>query len=126
MWVEQLSSLVYATAMEPYDLKLPHQRTCYREPEAVIRHGMEFAHASLGASETLTGIGLAVPGVLDTSTWSLKEVVNLPHWTNRPLLAILEEESQLPCAVVNDANAAALAEHQLAWTHGRIIGTDYS
>lgn len=82
-------------------------------PEAVIRHGLEFAHASLGASETLTGIGLAVPGVLDTSTWCLKEVVNLPHWTNRPLLAILEEESQLPSAVINDANAAALAEHRL-------------
>ncbi len=83
------------------------------EPRSVIQHGLEFALSALGASETLESVGLAVPGVLDTSSWSLKEVVNLPHWTNRPLLELLENESQRPSAIINDANAAALAEHHL-------------
>lgn len=86
------------------------------EPESVIRHGLEFAEKTVKQVDThitdLAGIGLAVPGVLDTSQWCLREVVNLPHWTNRPLLKILEDESRLCSAVINDANAAALAEHQ--------------
>lgn len=86
------------------------------EPEAVIKCGMQFAQSTLGESSDksskLAGIGLAVPGVLDTAHWCLREVVNLPHWTDRPLLKILENETQLPSAVINDANAAALAEHQ--------------
>ncbi|MDA9778211.1 ROK family protein [Rubripirellula sp.] len=86
------------------------------DPEAVIRHGLEFADAALIRSKSkitkLAAVGLAVPGVLDTTSWCLREVVNLSHWTNRPLLEILNDETQLPSAVINDANAAALAEHQ--------------
>ena len=50
--------------------------------------------------------------MLDTQTWSLKEVVNLPHWIDRPLLEIVQQETNVPSAVINDANAAALAEHK--------------
>jgi len=104
-------------------------------PERVFAHAMEFAstalcglrdspesladlskNASPERSESagqlqLAGVGLAVPGVLDTQHYQLREVVNLPGWLNVPLMEILREASLLPSAVINDANAAALAEH---------------
>jgi glucokinase len=54
-----------------------------------------------------------VPGVLDCHEFVLREVVNLPGWLDVPLLEILSRVSDLPSAVVNDANSAAFAEHTL-------------
>ena len=82
-----------------------------RQPEQIIRHALEFCGQEVKTSGQLAGIGMAVPGVLDTSTWCLREVVNLPGWVDRPLLEILRNESHLPSVIINDANAAALAEH---------------
>ena len=75
--------------------------------QRVYEHAIEFAskHAPVQA------VGLAVPGVLDTRQLVLREVVNLPGWVEQPLGTLLAEASQLPCAVLNDANAAAYAEH---------------
>ncbi len=86
-----------------------------KTPQNVFAYAMEFASeqlASLGRSAAdLAGVGLAVPGVLDSREFVLREVVNLPGWHGEPLLKILSETSSLPSAVVNDANAAAYAEH---------------
>tara|TARA_A100001391_G_C5057154_1_gene275041 strand:- start:620 stop:1684 length:1065 start_codon:yes stop_codon:yes gene_type:complete len=83
-------------------------------PDRVFEHAMEFAAEQLnllGCGVTLNGVGLAVPGVLDTSAMALREVVNLPGWLDQPLLRLLANAAQVPAMVVNDANAAALAEH---------------
>lgn len=83
-------------------------------PDRVFAFALEFASermASLGGNEELRGVGLAVPGVLDTSAMVLREVVNLPGWLDQPLLELLSEVSGVPAMVVNDANAAAFAEH---------------
>ena len=68
---------------------------------------------SVVSASDLTAVGLAVPGVLDTREFVLREVVNLPGWHGQPLLQVLHETSKLPSAVVNDANSAAYAEHAL-------------
>lgn len=83
-------------------------------PERVFAFAMEFAAEqlrSLGGDEELHGVGLAVPGVLDTSAMVLREVVNLPGWLDLPLLELLSGAAGVPAMVVNDANAAAFAEH---------------
>lgn len=82
-------------------------------PQRVFAHTMEFAADALKGKESkrLAAVGLAVPGVLDTNAFQLREVVNLPGWLNVPLLDLLSEATQLPSAVINDANAAAFAEH---------------
>ncbi|WP_246112635.1 ROK family protein [Allorhodopirellula solitaria] len=83
-------------------------------PEAVFACAMQFAGEQLrlrGGSDELAGVGLAVPGVLDTTAMALREVVNLPGWLDQPLLELLSEAAGVPAMVVNDANAAALAEH---------------
>ncbi len=83
----------------------------------IFAYAMEFALSQiddLGRSAgDLSGVGLAVPGVLDTRDYVLREVVNLPGWQGQPLLQLLRETSRLPSAVVNDANSAAYAEHTL-------------
>jgi predicted NBD/HSP70 family sugar kinase len=60
------------------------------------------------AEQPLLGIGIASPGIVDADG----TVVTAAHlaWTDVPLAAELAAEFALPVAVVNDANAAALAE----------------
>ena len=94
------------------------QRTATKEletPDNVFQHAMEYANAKvpgLGDGEfRLAAVGVAIPGVLDTTEYVLREVVNLPDWLGIPLLDRLTAISQLPSVVVNDANSAAFAEH---------------
>jgi glucokinase len=69
---------------------------------------------SLGMpADCLIAAGMAVPGVLDTNVSELREVVNLPGWLGVPLLDHLQNTTRLPSNVINDANAAAYAEHSL-------------
>jgi glucokinase len=84
-------------------------------PERVFDAAIAFADRELsvlGSDRfTLAGIGLAVPGVLDTQESVLREVVNLPGWRGKRLRQMLGDARDLPNAVVNDANSAAYAEH---------------
>ncbi|WP_419189073.1 ROK family protein [Stieleria marina] len=86
-------------------------------PERVFAFAIDYADKQLSKlglqSEQLKAVGLAVPGVLDTEQYVLREVVNLPGWLGVKLLDTLCAASQLPSAVVNDANSAAYAEHSL-------------
>ena len=88
-----------------------------RTPERVFRYAMDFANEHLTQAEVpgniLAGVGLAVPGVLDSRECVLREVVNLPGWLGQPLRRILTDVAQRTATVVNDANAAAYAEHTM-------------
>ncbi len=81
--------------------------TCMlKTPQNVFQHAMEFANG-----RPVAAVGLAVPGVLDTRAYKLREVVNLDGWLDVPLRDELARISDLPSMVINDANAAAYAEH---------------
>ncbi|MAI73021.1 MAG: glucokinase [Rhodopirellula sp.] len=86
-------------------------------PERVFDASVAFADRELSSPEyckfKLSGIGLAVPGVLDSREAVLREVVNLPQWKGKRLREILRKSRDLPNVVVNDANSAAYAEHAL-------------
>ncbi len=86
-------------------------------PERVFNAAIAFADQELSSSVcskfNLAGIGLAVPGVLDSQEAVLREVVNLPGWRGKCLRDILCQIRDLPNVVVNDANSAAYAEHAL-------------
>ena len=58
-----------------------------------------------------SGIGIATAGAVDRDSGSIFAATdNLPGWTGFPLRSFVEDRFQLPVAVVNDAQAAALAE----------------
>jgi len=61
-----------------------------------------------GRRETLLGIGVGTPGVIDATTGTIRWAVNL-DWQELPLGAILRERYAVPVAVANDSRAAALA-----------------
>ncbi|EMI40293.1 ROK family protein [Rhodopirellula sp. SWK7] len=82
-----------------------------KTPERVIEYALSFANEETTSHQRIGGVGLAIPGVLDTEEMALREVVNLPGWIDRPLLRLLSDQCDTPAMVVNDANAAAFAEH---------------
>ena len=59
----------------------------------------------------ISGIGIGVPGAVDHSKGSIYFLTNLPGWTNFPIKDFLMSKYNIPVALNNDANAAALAEY---------------
>jgi predicted NBD/HSP70 family sugar kinase len=57
----------------------------------------------------LLGIGIGAPGIIDTSTGTVRWSVNL-DWAELRLGPLLEERYGVPVVVANDSHAAALAE----------------
>jgi glucokinase len=63
---------------------------------------------------TIRGIGVVLPGLLDPVTGVISFAANIPDWENFPLKQKLEKHFDVPFAVGNDANMAALGE----WKYG--------
>ena len=68
------------------------------------------------ATEGCQGISIGVPGLVDTTTGYVIEVLNIPDWQEVELKAILEETFNLPVLIHNDANC---------FTYGIYKQTDY-
>jgi glucokinase-like ROK family protein len=62
------------------------------------------------ADRPLLGIGIGTPGLMDPLNGNVRWAVNL-EWQNLPLRDLLHMRHQLPVYVLNDSQAAALAEH---------------
>lgn len=68
-----------------------------------------------GAAGLIRGVGIGVPGTPDLDTGVIQFLPNLPgKWLNVPLQSMIEEEVQLPVALINDVRAITLGE----WTFG--------
>lgn len=64
------------------------------------------------------GIAVAAPGFLDPKAGLIISAVNVPGWKMLPLRQILQDRFQVPVALGNDANLAALGE----WKYGAAQG----
>ncbi|KPV45452.1 ROK family protein [Alicyclobacillus ferrooxydans] len=86
-----------------------------RDAETVavrIKDTLELLKARLkdgGSTCQVHGAGVGIPGFLDLDTGIVAEAVNL-GWTDVPFQSMLEQLLQLPVAMENDANLAALGE----------------
>lgn len=60
--------------------------------------------------EECLGIGVGVPGPVDTINGKMLMATNLPGFENYPIAAELSREFKMPAYVDNDANVAGLAE----------------
>ena len=58
----------------------------------------------------IEGIGMGIPGVIDSKKGIVCASANLPLWTDLKVKEIIEKLTGLPVRVSNDANAAALGE----------------
>jgi N-acetylglucosamine repressor len=61
------------------------------------------------SKQTLVGIGIGAPGLINTQNGYIINAVNL-DWQNLPLGSILTERYHLPVYVLNDCQAAAMGE----------------
>lgn len=59
---------------------------------------------------TVTAIGIGVPGLADTVSGTVFDAVNIPAWKEIPLQQWMVERYGLPVAIQNDANCFALGE----------------
>ncbi len=64
------------------------------------------------SSSQLSGISIAAAGVIDMEKGIITSSPNLPGWCNIPLRDIVKERCKVSTFLLNDANAAALGEHQ--------------
>ena len=64
--------------------------------------------ANLSFSD-LSGIGIGVPGMIDSKTGTVTYSNNL-GWKNFPIASMVSERLRLPVKIANDANVAALGE----------------
>jgi N-acetylglucosamine repressor len=72
-----------------------------------------------GAERPLLGIGVGTPGLVDTARGVVRWAVSL-DWREVPLAARLRARTGRPVIVVNDSQAAAMAE----WTFGGHEGSE--
>ena len=61
-------------------------------------------------NEKISGIGLGVPGLINKKTGVVLSSPNMPKWLNFNIVKFMEERTNLPVRIVNDASAAALGE----------------
>jgi glucokinase len=106
-----------------------HQRKCptlaAEGQEAVIQRIVqlikELCEESEMSAHRIQGVGIGVPGTPDIDTGVIQFLPNLPgKWLNVPLQAIVEEQVQLPVALINDVRAITLGE----WTFGAGRGAE--
>ncbi len=80
-------------------------------PEAVT-NAIARAIEQLKKNNNCLAIGVGTPGPADASGRIAKIAINLDNWHDVPLADWLEEKTNLPVTVANDANCAGLGE---AW-----------
>ncbi|OGO12867.1 MAG: hypothetical protein A2Y53_07400 [Chloroflexi bacterium RBG_16_47_49] len=68
--------------------------------------------------EQIAAITIAAPGPLDPFEGIIFEAPNIPGWTNLPLKKLVQDHFNVPVAIGNDANLAALGE----WRFGAGVG----
>ena len=66
------------------------------------------------AQSDVAGVGVGLPGFIDSVNGIVHHLTNVPGWHNVPLRRLLEEKTGLPAAIENDANAMAYGE----WRYG--------
>ena len=87
-------------------------------PEVVVEAMKTIAHRLVqqaGRSwDDVQGIGIGVPGLIDSRTGIVRACVNLKDWKDIQLRELAEQALGKPVIVDNDANAAAFGEYSIA------------
>ena len=61
-------------------------------------------------TEKVKSIGVGVPGVVDSVSGIIYDILNLPMWKEVPLRDLLEQRYKIPVFLNNDANCFAIGE----------------
>lgn len=89
-----------------------------KDPMDAVRLMMDLIEELM--EETVKGIGVGVPGLVNRNRGIVYDVLNIPNWKEIPLKALLEEKFAVPVYVDNDANCFAMGEYR----YGAFAGND--
>ena len=85
-------------------------------PNGVLTRTAECVNEALAAAAvshpSVAGIGVGVPGIVDTRNGVVRVAPNL-HWKNLAFGKLLSKRLHIPVTVVNDVQAGTIAVHQL-------------
>ena len=62
-------------------------------------------------NDSVTAIGIGVPGLVEEDRGIVFDVINIPSWTELPLKQLMEERFRIPVLINNDANCFAVGEY---------------
>ena len=82
------------------------ERVC----DFILAAGKQLAISAGRSLDSLEGVGVAVPGILDMQHGVLKELSNLLRWIDFPLRRELSNRFNRDVVLINDASAAAYGE----------------
>lgn len=77
---------------------------------AIINKIQKILSSRVVAKKDIRGIGLGVPGLVDSERGIVHYFVNIKGWRNVPLATIIRGHFNLPVFIDNDVNATTLAE----------------
>jgi len=87
-------------------------------PEVVVEQiaelGRRLADEAGVSPDRIAGVGIGVPGLIDSKSGIVKACVNLKDWHDVPLREMIAAAIGKPTVVDNDANAAAFGEFSMA------------
>jgi glucokinase len=88
-------------------------RTPSGDPEAAVRliaRTIDELARGIWVGARVDAIGVALPGMVDPEAGLVASVANIPGWSDVPLGRLLAGDREIPVAMDNDANAAAVGE----------------
>jgi Transcriptional regulator/sugar kinase len=85
----------------------------------IIRQIENLDYNVCGGMENIEGIGIGVPGPVDTVNGTMIMATNLPGFENYPICEKLSTRFNMPVFIDNDANVAGLAEALLGAGKGK-------
>ncbi|QIK70203.1 ROK family protein [Erysipelothrix sp. HDW6C] len=100
------------------EIKRPSQAS--EGPEVVLNNIVEMIYTLSSLSE-VEGIGIGIPGPVDTEKGSVTLSTNLNGFTGYPVVDYLKEYFKMPIYMDNDANVAGLAEALVGAGKGRKV-----
>lgn len=80
------------------------------------------AELRAGAPGPVAGIGIGLPGIIDSVNGIVHGLTNVAGWNEVPLREIMRQRTGLVTTIENDANAMAYGE----WKHGAAAGTRHA
>lgn len=78
--------------------------------EALVKNINDIIHRSGIKREDFAGVGIGVPGLVDSQKGIIHYLVNIKGWRNIRLKSILEKRLNLPIVIDNDVNVMTLGE----------------
>lgn len=97
---------------EPVDKKSDGEQSILAKIRKCVDSALAYIRGSYGGNARVYGIGLGVPGYVDSAKGIAISYAHIQNWKNVSLKRLIEEAYHLPCHMENNVNVMAFAFQQ--------------